>query len=198
MKKLNLPNKLTVLRMVLIPVYLVFTVCPILTDTASRIVGAVLFCLISLTDMLDGKIARKYNLITDFGKFLDPLADKLLVISAMLSILIVNRGDSLFCMIFVWAVFIVFLRELSVTSLRMIASSRENVVIAANFAGKLKTVSQMVGIVIILLEPVIIPQGLFGGVPILSYIFTAVICITTIWSGIGYFKAYMPLLDPEK
>ena len=85
---MNLPNKLTVLRLCMVPIFLLFLCLPLpLSDTAIRIVTAVIFILTSLTDMLDGKIARKYNLITDFGKFMDPLADKFLVIAAMLGIL---------------------------------------------------------------------------------------------------------------
>ncbi len=196
---MNLPNKLTVLRMIMIPFVLLFTVYPVLPGIWSRVTAAALFLLTSFTDMLDGQIARKYNLVTDFGKFLDPLADKLLVISTMLGILVLNREDMMFSYVFVWVVFVVFFRELAVTSLRMIASSKEGIVIAANMAGKLKTVSQMAGITLILLEPVFFKAGTFmGDSHLISYICSALICFTTIWSGIGYFKAYFPLLDPEK
>lgn len=193
--KLNLPNKLTVLRMFLIPLCMAAIIYPIFPgDVIWRLVAAAIFGATAFTDMLDGKIARKYNLITDFGKFLDPLADKLLIIGSMLAILVRFSDNVIFSRIYVWALIIVILREIAVTSLRMIASSKEGVVIAAGWLGKVKTVTQMVSVLAILLEG-LLP---FGDMLILSYATTAVMTIMTVWSGANYFKAYMPLLDPEK
>ena len=185
---MNLPNKLTVLRVILVPVFVLFLCVPLgLSDTLVRVIAAVLFALTSLTDMLDGKIARKYNMITDFGKLMDPLADKFLVFGAMLGILV-------YCAdlrpIFVWAAAIVMLRELAVTSLRLLAASQSGAVIAAAWLGKVKTVTQVVCILCVLLEPVILPFPLFTQYHLLSYVTIAAMIVMTIWSGVEYFTAY--------
>lgn len=123
---MNLPNRLTVVRVLLVPVFMAFLTVPPLYDavgdTAARLAAACIFIIASLTDMLDGKIARKRGLVTDFGKFMDPLADKLMVFGALLAVLFYSfatKGDTLFSRIFVWAAFIVMLRELAVTSMRL-------------------------------------------------------------------------------
>jgi CDP-diacylglycerol--glycerol-3-phosphate 3-phosphatidyltransferase len=185
---MNLPNKLTVLRVILVPVFMLFLCVPLgLSDTLVRVIAAVLFALTSLTDMLDGKIARKYNMITDFGKLMDPLADKFLVFGAMLGILV-------YCAdlrpIFVWAAAIVMLRELAVTSLRLLAASQSGAVIAAAWLGKVKTVTQVVCILCVILEPVILPFPLFTQYHLLSYVTIAAMIVMTIWSGVEYFTAY--------
>jgi len=118
---MNLPNKLTVFRLVTVPIFLVLLCVPLpISDMWLRIITAAVFTITSLTDMLDGKIARKYNLITDFGKFMDPLADKFMVISAMLGILV--KFDYIRD-VFVWAAAIVIFREFAVTSMRMVAAN---------------------------------------------------------------------------
>lgn len=185
---MNLPNKLTVLRVILVPVFMLFLCVPLgLSDTLVRVIAAVLFALTSLTDMLDGKIARKYNMITDFGKLMDPLADKFLVFGAMLGILV-------YCAdlrpIFVWAAAIVMLRELAVTSLRLLAATQSGAVIAAAWLGKVKTVTQVVCILCVILEPVILPFPLFTQYHLLSYVTIAAMIVMTIWSGVEYFTAY--------
>ncbi|MBQ7334431.1 MAG: CDP-diacylglycerol--glycerol-3-phosphate 3-phosphatidyltransferase [Clostridia bacterium] len=185
---MNLPNKLTVLRVILVPVFMLFLCVPMgLSDTLVRVIAAVLFALTSLTDMLDGKIARKYNMVTDFGKLMDPLADKFLVFGAMLGILV-------YCAdlrpIFVWAAAIVMLRELAVTSLRLLAASQSGAVIAAAWLGKVKTVTQVVCILCVILEPVILPFPLFTQYHLLSYVTIAAMIVMTIWSGVEYFTAY--------
>jgi CDP-diacylglycerol--glycerol-3-phosphate 3-phosphatidyltransferase len=185
---MNLPNKLTVLRVILVPVFMLFLCVPLgLSDTLVRVIAAVLFALTSLTDMLDGKIARKYNMITDFGKLMDPLADKFLVFGAMLGILV-------YCAdlrpIFVWAAAIVMLRELAVTSLRLLAASQSGAVIAAAWLGKVKTVTQVVCILCVIMEPVILPFPLFTQYHLLSYVTIAAMIVMTIWSGVEYFAAY--------
>ncbi len=193
---MNLPNKLTVFRLCMVPIFLIFLCVPLpMGDTALRIITAVIFAVVSLTDMIDGKIARKYNLITDFGKFMDPLADKFLVISAMLGILV--KYDCL-QEIFIWAAAVVIFRELAVTSIRLIAAQKSGLVVAASWLGKVKTVTQMTCILAILLEPVILPFPLFTENHILSYITMAAMTVMTLWSGIDYLKTYWKFLDPQK
>ena len=191
---MNLPNKLTVARIILVPFCMFFIAFTGMNDTAARIIALVLFSLTSLTDMLDGKIARKYNLITDFGKFLDPVADKLLIIGSYLAILVRYRENAVFTQVMFWCLFVIFFRELAVTSLRMIVADK--VVIAANWMGKCKTVSQMVSVIVVILEPVF-----FGGADCLligSYVTVCFSALMTLLSGINYFRAYWPYLNPNK
>ena len=193
---MNLPNKLTMFRMFMVPVFLVLLCVPLpMSDTALRLITAAVFGIVSLTDMIDGKIARKYNLITDFGKFMDPLADKFLVISAMLGILV--KYDYLRS-VFVWAAAIVIFREFAVTSVRMICANKSGIVIAAGWLGKVKTTTQMACIVTVLLEPVVLPFSLFREHHLLSYITIAAMTVMTLWSGIDYLKSYWKFIDPTK
>jgi CDP-diacylglycerol--glycerol-3-phosphate 3-phosphatidyltransferase len=151
---MNLPNKLTVLRLCLVPVLILVGMLPdkILPFYVSCVICAVLFIGTAVTDMLDGKIARKHNLITDFGKFMDPVADKFMVIGAMFVILY-KFAHLRTVMIFV--LLIVVFRELAVTSMRLVVSTGEGIVVAANMLGKIKTVSQIVAISTVFLEPVV-------------------------------------------
>ena len=140
---MNLPNKLTVLRVIMIPVFLVF----LLTDCAgdaSKYIAAAVFVLASLTDMLDGKIARKYNLVTNFGKFMDPLADKLLVCSALIAFVELGYLPA-------WIVIIIISREFIISGFRLIAADK-GVVIAANYWGKFKTTFQMIMTILLILQ----------------------------------------------
>ena len=197
-KKMNLPNKLTLFRICMVPVFLVILAAPLpLDDTLVRILAACLFALTCLTDMIDGKIARKYDLITDFGKFMDPLADKFLVFAAMLGILTHERFADM-RPVFVWAAAIVIFRELAVTSIRLVAAGKSGLVIAASWLGKIKTTTQMVCIVVIFLEPVVLPFIPFRELHILSYVFIALMAIMTLWSGIDYLSKYWKFLDTEK
>ena len=186
---MNTANKLTLARLIFVPIFLVVMLLPesVIPFGISCIIGAVLFIGASITDALDGKIARKYNMITDFGKLMDPLADKFLVFGAMLGILV-------YCAdlrpIFVWAAAIVMLRELAVTSLRLLAASQSGAVIAAAWLGKVKTVTQVVCILCVILEPVILPVSLFTQYHLLSYVTIAAMIVMTIWSGVEYFAAY--------
>ncbi len=205
--KLNLPNKLTILRMCLIPIFLFFMLVGFIHPIVQRIIVATLFVGTAITDMLDGKIARKYNLITDFGKFLDPLADKLMVFGAFIGLTYMYRNEKTFCLLMVIAFFVVLFRELAVTSLRMVANNATGIVIAANWMGKVKTVSQIVFVMCALLEPVVIGE-LFGWIhpffktvadlQIITYASMAFMVLMTLWSGINYFKAYFPHIDPRK
>ena len=163
---MNLPNKLTVLRIVLI---LPFLLVLYLDVPGASYIALAIFIIASLTDLLDGKIARKYNLVTDFGKFADPLADKMLVVAAMLWF--VENGQMPG-----WALLIVILREFAVSGLRMVASDQGRV-IAAGWSGKVKTASTMVCIVLMFLP---IPD-------LVNTLCVAVIVVTTLWSGVEYF-----------
>lgn len=202
MTKLNLPNKITLARLILVPVFMIVLMLP-LPDTLSRIVSAVLFIGIALTDMFDGKIARGRGLITDFGKLLDPIADSFMIFGAMLAILAKYHDDDLFRTAFMAASSIVILRELAITSIRLVAKGASGIVIAASMLGKIKTVVQIACIVSILLEPVVI-GGIFSlfGVeypfPFLSYFLMAAMVVLTVWSGADYIKKYWRFLDPTK
>ena len=205
--KMNLPNRLTVLRMCLIPVFLFFMLVSFLHPILQRSIAAALFLGTAITDMLDGKIARKHNLVTDFGKFLDPLADKLMVFGAFLGLIYMYRGAGVFQLLLVISSFVVIFRELAVTSLRVVANSASGVVIAANWMGKVKTVSQIVFVMCALLEPVVIGELLgyflpffktFADMQIITYLSMAFMVLMTVWSGINYFKAYWPHINPEK
>ncbi len=190
--KMNLPNKLSIFRITLVPFFMLFIAWPCLGEALSRIVAAIIFIVASVTDLIDGKIARKHNLITDFGKFIDPLADKFLVFGALITML--ASYTYLKGLVIVAAV--VMFRELAVTSVRLLVSSSSGKVIAASWLGKIKTVTQIVFIVTVLLEPVI-----FGKIPFftqyypLSYITMAVMTFMTLWSGIDYLRAYLPGID---
>ena len=201
--KLNLPNKLTVFRMFAIPVFMFFIIFPVLGSVWSPIVAAVLFLLTAFTDMLDGRIARARNLVTDFGKFLDPLADKLLIFGGYIAILAAPgyRGSEceadVFLKVFVWGVFIVILRELAVTSMRLVVSSGAKIVIAANWLGKIKTVTQMASMVALLIEPVF-SANVVNTYNVVSYVVFGLAVIMTVWSGVNYFVAYWPHINPDK
>ena len=141
---MNLPNKLTILRVILIP----FFVAALLWDGGQnqtlRYVSAAIFIVASLTDMLDGKIARKYNLVTNFGKFMDPLADKLLVCSALICLIELGQLPS-------WMVIMIISREFIISGFRLVASDN-GVVIAASYWGKFKTTFQMIAVVLLILQ----------------------------------------------
>ena len=206
MKKMNIPNTLSIIRCLLVPAFVASLLFMMNLGIWGYIVPAAIYGITALTDMLDGKIARKYNLITDFGKFIDPLADKFMVLSSMISILVwmLLRGETTFALVYVWVVLIILLRELGVTSLRLVVAGKSGIVVAASILGKIKTVSQMVGTVVILLEPAIPMVIRHSAVAficdhhILSYAAMAVMAFTTIFSGIDYLKAYMPYVDSNK
>ncbi|MDE7432512.1 MAG: CDP-diacylglycerol--glycerol-3-phosphate 3-phosphatidyltransferase [Lachnospiraceae bacterium] len=139
---MNLPNKLTMFRVFLIPFFVLFMMADI-TGEYDKYIAVVIFVIASLTDMLDGKIARKYNLVTNFGKFMDPLADKLLVCSALICLI----NDRLRA----WIVIIIISRELIISGFRTIAADN-GVVIAASWWGKYKTTAQMIMIIIMIVD----------------------------------------------
>lgn len=166
---MNLPNKLTVLRVIMIPFFVFFYL------TEKVYIADILFIVASLTDMLDGKIARKYNLVTNFGKFMDPLADKLLVCSAMICMIDLKRLSA-------WFVIIIIAREFIISGFRLIAAEN-GIVIAANYWGKFKTASQMIMIILLILH--------FDGIFVileqifiwLSLALTIISLITYIWQN---------------
>lgn len=197
MKKtsMNLPNTLSLLRCALVPVFVVTLFLMRDISVWGRVVPAIVYLITGLTDMLDGKIARKYNLVTDFGKFIDPLADKFMVLGSLISILalILIEGEITMGIVFTAVVLILLLRELGVTSLRLVVAGKSGIVVAASMFGKLKTVSQMVGTIIILLEPVIFPFCKENHIA--AYVCMGIMVITTVASGLDYMKAYMPYID---
>ena len=138
---MNLPNKLTIARVIMVPFFVLFLVN--ITIPHHIIIALGIFALASFTDHLDGRIARKHNLITNFGKFLDPLADKILVISALICFVYLGWTN-------VWFLIVIVAREFMVSAVRLIAADNGKVV-AANVWGKIKTISQMVAILVILI-----------------------------------------------
>ncbi len=192
---LNIPNILSFVRVLLVPAFVATLLFMRNIEIWGFVVPAIVYGLTALTDMLDGKIARKYNMVTDFGKFIDPLADKFMVLSSMISMLVwmFLRGQQLQGMIFVWAVLIVLFRELAITSIRLVVAGKKvKVDLSAKMIGKLKTVFQMVGTVLIIIEPLIL-----GDNHIMSYILMGIISFTTLYSGIDYLVGYMPYIVSE-
>lgn len=141
---MNLPNKLTTLRVIMIPFFVFFLLYGGGENATFRMISLVLFIVASLTDLLDGKIARKYNLVTNFGKFMDPLADKLLVCSALICLIELGELPA-------WMVAIIISREFIISGFRLVASDN-GVVIAASYWGKFKTTFQMVAVVLLILD----------------------------------------------
>ena len=141
---MNLPNKLTLLRVLMIPFFIIALLANNGETTVFRYVAASIFVVASLTDWLDGAIARKYNLVTNFGKFMDPLADKLLVCSALICLVALEQFP-------VWMVIIIVSREFIISGFRLVAAE-QGLVIAASYWGKFKTVSQMAAIILLILD----------------------------------------------
>lgn len=139
---MNLPNKLTMFRVILIPFFIVFLLIPI--TSYDKWIALVIFIVASLTDLLDGKIARKYNLVTNFGKLMDPLADKLLVCSALICLIELHKIPA-------WMVIIIIAREFIISGFRLVASDN-GVVIAASYWGKFKTTFQMVAVCLLIAD----------------------------------------------
>jgi CDP-diacylglycerol--glycerol-3-phosphate 3-phosphatidyltransferase len=174
---MNLPNKLTVLRVIMVPFFVFF----MLTDvggSANKWIALVIFCVASLTDMLDGKIARARNLVTNFGKFMDPLADKLLVCSAMICMIPTKLSA--------WVVIIIIAREFIISGFRLVASD-SGIVIAASYWGKVKTVAQMCMVIVLIAD--------LGGIfDIIGTILIWVSVILTVVSLIDYIAKNVQVL----
>ena len=165
---MNLPNKLTMFRVILIPFFIVFLLVPM--TPVDKWIALGIFIVASLTDLLDGKIARKYHLVTNFGKFMDPLADKLLVCSALICLIELDRIPS-------WMVIIIIAREFVISGFRLIASDN-GVVIAASYFGKFKTTFQMIAVCLMIAD---IPALSF-----LTVVVTWIAVILTVVSLIDY------------
>ena len=167
---MNTPNRLTVVRMIMVPFFVLF----MLTDfagAAGKWISLLLFVAASFTDYLDGHLARKYNLVTDFGKFMDPLADKLLVCSALICLVEMDRLAA-------WIVIIIIGREFIISGFRLVAADN-GVVIAASYWGKFKTVSQMIMIILMIMN--------LGGIfDILETVFVWLALILTVVSLVDY------------
>lgn len=192
---LNLPNTLSLIRVLLVPAFVLSLLLMRDVPIWGLVVPSVIFVITAFTDMLDGQIARKYNLVTDFGKFIDPLADKFMIIGSQIAILahLFMNGETTEGLVFVWVVLIILLRELGVTSLRLVVAGKSGIVVAASMLGKIKTVSQMVGTLVIILEPLVFPFCKDNHIA--AYVAMAIMCFTTIFSGIDYLKAYLPHID---
>jgi len=177
---MNLPNKLTILRIIMIPFFVLFMLLDGGVSQTYRYIAAVIFIIASFTDLLDGKIARKYNLVTNFGKFMDPLADKLLVCSGLICFVGLGQLPA-------WFVIIIISREFIISGFRLVASDN-GVVIAASYWGKFKTVSQMIMSVLLIVN---IPA-----LSILTTIFSVIALILTVVSLIDYIaKNYRVLTE---
>ncbi len=193
---MNTPNKLTIARIIATP----FFMAALMIDFPYHYtVALLLFALASLTDLIDGKMARKYNLVTDFGKFLDPLADKMLTTAAFLGFIKLGIGAQI-----TWITFIVLFREFMISSIRLVTVSSGGKVIAANMWGKSKTVCQMAGIIFALLSYALISDFGIGNevfvtacnaiISILLWA-SAILCII---SGAIYLFAAKEYIDPSK
>lgn len=181
---MNLPNQLTVLRILMIPIFMIVALVPLnwgsldiigVNLEVTQLVAAIIFAVASITDWLDGKIARKHNLVTNFGKFADPLADKMLVMTAF--IVLVEQGKAA-----AWIVAIIVCRELAVTGLRLLLVE-DGEVMAAAWPGKIKTATQMVAIILLLINNVPFAAMNFP----LDQIMLYTCLIFTIYSGVDYF-----------
>jgi len=183
---MNICNKLTVFRIILVPFFVLFMLCPGIPYSA--LWSLIIFAVASYTDHLDGKLARERNMVTNFGKFLDPMADKILVLSAMVCMVTVDLCSPV-------VLIIVLAREFLVSSLRLVAAS-QNVVIAADKSGKIKTATQMISIVVVLLLCGI--NQLFGtGIPVspISHSFMWLTATLTVYSGAEYIIRNRSLIE---
>ena len=191
---MNLPNKLTLIRMIMTPFFLVAL---LLDFPFHYLIALAIFSVASYTDYLDGSIARKQGIVTSFGKFLDPIADKMLTTSALLGFMVLDIGWGT-----VWITFIVLLREFVVASVRMVAVSSGGKVIAANIWGKLKTVIQMVAIIFAMtaeqFKALFTFPVLNGILDILTSVFLWISAILCVISGVIYLIDYKEFIDTTK
>lgn len=200
--KMNLPNKLSIMRILLIPLIIIIGIIEsinfkgnalqnelFLGVSLANLIILVIFCVASFTDFLDGHIARKHNLITDFGKFIDPLADKLLVCSTMIYLIEIGRFN-FFGFSLGFVVTLIIAREFAVTGLRLIAANKKGSVMAAKILGKMKTVIQMFTIIILLLNSF--------EIEIIGFIFVILSLLLTIVSGVDYFVKSIDVLKEQE
>ena len=182
---MTLPNKLTVLRLILIPFFVLFLMLPINLGQieafgavlpVTQLIACLIFIFASITDFLDGYIARRDNLVSNFGKFADPLADKLLVLTALILLIEMNQVSA-------WIVAIIVARELAITGLRTLLVEHGGVVMAAQWPGKIKTITQMLAIILLLLNDLPFAFLDFS----VGTLFIYVCLFFTTYSGIDYF-----------
>lgn len=190
---MNLPNKLTLFRVLLVPIFAALLL--IGEIPFGKPLALFVFALASLTDLLDGKIARKYNLITDFGKFLDPLADKILAVSAFVCFVELGWGMP------GWALMVIIAREFAVSGIRLLAvNSPQKTVIGADFPGKLKTAFSLAAIVIILFARCLADAGILSAESayFAAYPLSVITAALTVWSGALYIWKYRKLFLNSK
>lgn len=196
---MNLANKLTMLRVILVPIFI--AVMSIESIPHWALLALLIFAVASITDTLDGQYARKHNLITNFGIFMDPFADKLLVVSAI--IMLVAHG-----LIPAWVAIVIIAREFAVSGLRTVAANEGNVIPASNL-GKIKTILQMAAVIAMLIKLIIMTDVWFASINtwittraqfigILPDVLIYVAAIMTLYSGIDYFKKGWKFIDPSK
>ena len=179
---MNLPNKLTVLRVIMVPFFVFFMLTGV-GGAANKWIALIIFCVASLTDMLDGKIARARNLVTNFGKFMDPLADKLLVCSAMICMIPLGNLQA-------WFVIVIIAREFIISGFRLVAADND-IVIAASYWGKFKTASQMVTVILLVLN---IQNTVFT---VLGTVFIYISLVLTVVSLIDYIAKNKEVLKDQ-
>lgn len=190
---MNTPNKLTIIRIIMVPLFMIslmITKCidSEITKTVLYLVSALLFGGAAITDFIDGKMARKHNLVTNFGKFMDPLADKFMVIGALIAAAYVYDNLRFWLLI---TIAVTVFRELAVSGVRLVAVNADNVVIAAAMPGKIKTFSQCIFMELVILEPLFLGKiEFFAKYTPLTYICMAVMVFFTIYSGLQYLRAY--------
>lgn len=193
---MNLPNKLTLTRVIMTPL---FMAAMLIDFKFHYIVALVLFALASFTDYLDGMLARKHHIVTNFGKFLDPLADKMLTTSAFIAFLAMDYGKGI-----AWALFIILFREFMVSSLRLVVlSSDPTRVIAANIFGKIKTVTQMITVIYGIAVKVVCDEigVLSSSFAALEAVFSVLLWLSslfTVISGVIYMKDSFEYINPSK
>lgn len=194
MTKLNLPNKLTVLRIIATPI---FMLCLVWDFPFHYIAALLIFIAASITDLFDGKYAREHNMVTDFGKFLDPLADKMLTTAALIGFAAMGIGMGI-----EWILFIVLFREFLMASLRLVAVSSDGKVIAANKWGKVKTVMQMIAIIYAIAAEIFIGfinnPIVTGILHIFTDLFLWVSAVFAVISGVIYLIDNLSFIDPSK
>ena len=209
---MNTPNKLSIARVVLTPVFTLFLVYSFfgsdhVAHIVSTLLSAAFFGAAALTDYYDGKIARRDNIITKFGIFIDPLADKFMIFCAMIGIFAsgyIGDGASVFKHFYLWCGLIIIFRELAVTTMRLVVAGESGIVVPANIWGKMKTVSQIVATLVTLAESLLddvlllcgIESGFLGGGMYFSIVAVCFAAVSSIASGMTYLKSYWKAIKP--
>lgn len=209
---MNTPNKLSLARVILTPLFTLFLVYPVfgysyLGRVICTLVAAAVFGAAALTDYYDGKIARRDNIITKFGIFIDPLADKFMIFCAMIGIFAsgyIGDGAMVFKHFYLWCGLIIIFRELAVTTMRLVVAGESGIVVPANIWGKVKTVSQIVATLVTLAESLLddiflwagFDGGFLGGGMYFSIVAVCVAAISSVLSGLNYLKSYWSAIKP--